>query len=66
MQSRVPRRHYSMKVKEIMTANPAVCTRETPLHEVAKMMVARAVPTLAASSPIGISWCARSPREKTR
>ena len=30
-----------MKVKEIMTANPAVCTPDTPLQEVAKIMVGR-------------------------
>jgi len=28
-----------MQVKEVMTANPACCTTDTPLPEVAKMMV---------------------------
>lgn len=30
-----------MQVKEIMTANPACCTADTPLPEVARMMVDR-------------------------
>lgn len=30
-----------MKVREIMTSNPACCTRETPLSEVARTMVDR-------------------------
>jgi CBS domain-containing protein len=30
-----------MKVKEIMTRTPAVCTADTPLQEVAKIMVSR-------------------------
>ncbi len=28
-----------MQVKEVMTANPACCTPDTPLPEVARMMV---------------------------
>jgi CBS domain-containing protein len=46
-----------MKVKEIMTRTPAVCTPETPLQEVAKTMVGcdcGAVPVVRSSGAAGL------------
>jgi CBS domain-containing protein len=33
------RKEWTMRVREIMTSNPACCTADTPLKEVAEMMV---------------------------
>jgi len=33
------RKEWTMRVREIMTSNPACCTADTPLREVAEMMV---------------------------
>jgi CBS domain-containing protein len=47
-----------MQVREIMTANPACCSPETPLQDVAKLMVAHdcgEIPVLDAQRrPIGV------------
>jgi CBS domain-containing protein len=46
------RRQHLMKVKEIMTAKPAVCGPDTPLQEVARTMVGRdcgSVPVVGAA-----------------
>lgn len=49
-----------MRVKDIMTANPACCTRETTLEEVARMMIENdcgeipVVEDLASFLPVGV------------
>ena len=46
-----------MQVKEVMTADPACCAPDTPLPEVAKMMVDNdcgAIPVLENKIPIGV------------
>ena len=47
-----------MDVRSVMTANPACCTADTPLREVARMMVDNdcgQIPVVdAASAPIGV------------
>lgn len=47
-----------MKVKEIMTRNPAVCTPETPLQDVARTMVGRdcgAVPVVRMAGSLDLA-----------
>jgi CBS domain-containing protein len=49
-----------MNAKDLMTSNPACCTRETPLREVARMMVqcdCGAIPVVEradAKTPVGV------------